>query len=340
MGQFTEAGPLARAGWTTDEIIDELESSAATRYAALSADPPTDAKETGPGFAQLLGWSWETLLTNRPLDIWMHEQDIRRATGRTGNLDSPAAAHVGAVFTKSLPFVLGKRVGAAPGTTVVLEVTGTPPRVLAATVGDDGRGAPLAEPPAQPTARVSLDFESWIVLAGGRRPAADVEVEIARRPRPRSSGRREPRLSPHDLERRRRPRPHRASRPGHRRHQRAGRGDRPGARPRRSGGRPGRPQPRQARGHGRPPGAGRARRPPRPADARPGRSGLGTTCRDRGVQPRRPRHPRQQRRGDGDTARADASTGSSCRWAPTTSATSRSPGCSSTHWSPPGTPGW
>ena len=178
MGQFTEAGPLARAGWTTDEIIEELEASAATRRAALEADPPTDAKGTPPGFPGLLGWSWETLLSNRPLDLWMHEQDIRRATGRPGNLDSPAAAHVGAVFARSLPFVLGKKVGAAPGTTVVLDIGGAQPRVLAAAVGDDGRGAPLAEAPDQPTARVSLDFEAWTVLAGGRRTAADVEAEL------------------------------------------------------------------------------------------------------------------------------------------------------------------
>jgi uncharacterized protein (TIGR03083 family) len=179
MGQFTEAGPLARAGWTTDEIIEELETSVAARRAAFEADPPTDAGGTPPGFPALLGWSWQTLLTNRPVDLWMHEQDVRRATGRPGNLGSPAAAHVAAVFARSLPFVLGKKVGAAPGTSVVLDVTGAQPQLLAATVGDDGRGAPLAGPPDEPTARVSLDFEAWIVLAGGRRPAADIEAELA-----------------------------------------------------------------------------------------------------------------------------------------------------------------
>ncbi|HET6561967.1 MAG TPA: maleylpyruvate isomerase family mycothiol-dependent enzyme [Marmoricola sp.] len=178
MGQFTEAGPLARAGWSTDEIVDELESSVATRYAALQADPPTDAKATATGFAGLLGWGWERLLSNRPVDVWMHEQDIRRATGRPGNLGSPAAAHVGSVLGKSLPFVLGKKVGAAPGTTVVIEVSGAHPRVLAATVGDDRRGVPLDDAPEEPTARVRLDFESWVVLAGGRRTAADVEAEL------------------------------------------------------------------------------------------------------------------------------------------------------------------
>jgi uncharacterized protein (TIGR03083 family) len=178
MGQFTEAGPLARAGWTPEQVIDELESSVRARYERLRSDPPTDPKATATGFAALLGWSWETLLTNRPLDVWMHEQDIRRATGRPGNLDSPAATHVGSVFARSLPFVLGKKVGAAPGTTVVVEVTGAHRRVLAATVGDDGRGAPLEQAPDEPTARVALDFESWILLAGGRRTADDVELTV------------------------------------------------------------------------------------------------------------------------------------------------------------------
>jgi uncharacterized protein (TIGR03083 family) len=178
MGRFTEAGPLARASWPPEAVIDELETSAATRFERLTADPPTDAKATADGFAALLGWSWETLLSNRPVDVWMHEQDIRRATGRPGNLDCPAAAHVGSVFDRSLPYVLGKKVGAAPGTTVVVEVSGARPRVLAATVGEDGRGRPLPEPPEEPTARLSLDFETWIVLAGGRRPAAEVDVTV------------------------------------------------------------------------------------------------------------------------------------------------------------------
>jgi uncharacterized protein (TIGR03083 family) len=178
MGQFTEAGPLARAGWTTDQIVDELEASVAARYAALRDDPPTDAQAPAPGFAALLGWSWRTLLTNRPVDLWMHEQDIRRATGRPGGLDSPAAAHVGSVFARSLPYVIGKKVGAAPGTTVVVEVTGSRPLLLAAAVSDDGRGVPLPAAPDDPTTRVSLDFESWIVLAGGRRTVADVAVTV------------------------------------------------------------------------------------------------------------------------------------------------------------------
>lgn len=182
MGQYTERGPRARAGWTPTQIIDELEESVAIRRRALEADPPADGAAAGPGFAGAIGWSWETLLSNRPLDLWMHEQDIRRATGRPGNLDSPGARHTGTVFSVSLPFVLGKKLRAAPGTTAVLTVTGGPyadqPSVLAATVGDDGRGKPVSEPPTAPDVHVTLGFEDWIVLAGGRRSRSEVTATL------------------------------------------------------------------------------------------------------------------------------------------------------------------
>ena len=178
LGQFTEAGVIVRSSWSTDEVIDELESSVEKRYAELTSDQPTDPAAPATGFAELMGWSWQTLLTNRPLDLWMHEQDIRRALDRPGGLDSPGAVHTARVYARSLPFVLGKKVGAAPGTTVVLEVTGPQPQVLAAEVGADGRGAPAHQLSEEPTARLVLDFESWILLAGGRRGPSDVPVVV------------------------------------------------------------------------------------------------------------------------------------------------------------------
>lgn len=180
MGQYTETGPVARRDWPVPKILEELRTAVATRDAALSDSPPT-LGDLGPSFAALAGWTWETLLTNRPLDFWMHEQDVRRAVSRPGGLDSDAAVHVATVYARSLPMVAGKRAQGAPGESVVLEITQRPreeiPAHVAVAVGDDGRARPV-EPPAEPTALLRLRFEDWMVRAGGRRPAEDLAVEI------------------------------------------------------------------------------------------------------------------------------------------------------------------
>jgi uncharacterized protein (TIGR03083 family) len=178
MGIFTESGPLARADWTTDAIIDELESSAAKRDDALRAMMPLDPTAPGDGFAAGVGWDWETLLSNRVFDLWMHQQDIRRAVDRPGGLAGPGGAHALAVFSRGIPYVVGKRVSPPPGTTVVLDITGQHSATLAVAVGDDGRAARLDEAPADPTVRIGMDFETFIVLSGGRRTPEQVTTTV------------------------------------------------------------------------------------------------------------------------------------------------------------------
>ena len=176
MGQFTEQGVVARRGRTPDELINELRSSATTRHTALLAEPPTDPSATAPGVFGLIGWDTLRLLRNRPLDLWMHEQDVRRALGRPGNLDGPAAVHTADYLAESLGFVVGKRVGAPAGTTVVLEVAGHAPYAVA--VGDDGRARP-AEVTGEPTTCLAMDREAFILLAGGRREPAPGSVAVS-----------------------------------------------------------------------------------------------------------------------------------------------------------------
>lgn len=175
MGLYTEQGVVARRDASPDELINEIRSAATARHTALLADPPTDGSAKP---AQIFGgvpWDWNTLLRNRPLDVWMHEQDIRRAVGRPGGLDTPAAKHTAEYLAESLGFVLGKRVGAPAGTTAVLQVAGSEP--FAFTVNDAGRGQRLDEVPAEPTVLLRMDRESFICLAGGR-CAAPGSVEV------------------------------------------------------------------------------------------------------------------------------------------------------------------
>ncbi len=163
-GWYTEQGVVARRDRTLAELADEIDAAVAARHAALQSDPPVDGNALPPKTPGDVAWDNATLLSNRPLDIWMHEQDIRRAIEQPGGYDSPAAAHAVGVFARALPMVLGKRVGAPSGTSVVLDVDGLP---IGAKVGEDGRAS--SEVSGDFDARVGLSTEDFIVLSGGRR---------------------------------------------------------------------------------------------------------------------------------------------------------------------------
>ena len=106
----------------------------------------------------------------------MHEQDVRRASGRPGGLDSRAAQHTTDYLLESLGMVLAKRAAAPPGSTLVAEVEGSAPAAFG--VDDDGVGRRLSEPPADPTVLLALGREAFVKLAGGRRSAGDVSVRV------------------------------------------------------------------------------------------------------------------------------------------------------------------
>jgi uncharacterized protein (TIGR03083 family) len=179
MGSYTEGGRIARRHRSPAAIIDELERAAAARLAELRASPPTDGRGDPPITPGGIGWDWQTLLRNRPLDVWMHEQDIRRAVDRPGGMDSPAAAHTVAVFASSFGFTVGKRVAPPAGTTVLLDVVGAQPTLMAVQVNDVGRAVPLASPPERPDAALRMDTEAFVLLAGGRRPRNEVAVTVS-----------------------------------------------------------------------------------------------------------------------------------------------------------------
>ena len=166
MGLYTEVGVVNRRDATPDAIINEIRSAATARHTALLADPPTDGSAKPEPIFGGVPWDWRTLLRNRPLDVWMHEQDIRRAVDRPGGMDSPAARHTAEYLAESLGYVLAKRIGSPAGTTAVLEMEGSAPFAYA--VNDAGRGERLSDVPGEPTVRLRMDREAFIRLAGGR----------------------------------------------------------------------------------------------------------------------------------------------------------------------------
>ncbi len=176
MGLYTEIGVVNRRDRSGAEIVAELREVTDRRYEQLRADPPTDADARPEVVFGGVPWSWETLLRNRPLDVWMHEQDARRALGRPGGLDTPAAQHTVDYLLDGFGYVLGKKVGAPAGTTAVIRVEGSEPASFI--VNDAGRGERLPEPPADPTVELATDRASYVVLAGGRCGVAPDAVAI------------------------------------------------------------------------------------------------------------------------------------------------------------------
>lgn len=176
MGLYTEIGVINRRQSTPGELIDEIRTVTIRRHEALAADPPVDPTASPVHVFGGVPWNWGTLLRNRPLDIWMHEQDIRRATNRPGNLDSPAADHTTDYLIESFGYVLAKKAGMPSGIRAVLEVASS--EVVAYTVTDAHRGERLTSVPTDPDVHLRMDRETFLLLAGGRRAIGPETVKI------------------------------------------------------------------------------------------------------------------------------------------------------------------
>ncbi|MDP2774059.1 MAG: maleylpyruvate isomerase family mycothiol-dependent enzyme [Nocardioides sp.] len=176
MGLYTEIGVVNRRDAEPDAIVNEIREAATARHTMLLSDPPTDGSAKPEVIFGGVPWTWEVLLRNRPLDVWMHEQDVRRAVGLPGGLDTAPAKHTADYLAEAMGFVLAKKVGADPGTTLVLEMAGSDP--FAFTINDAGRGERLDEVPAEPTTLLRMDRPTFVILAGGRCPAEPGAVTI------------------------------------------------------------------------------------------------------------------------------------------------------------------
>jgi uncharacterized protein (TIGR03083 family) len=171
---YTQAGVDARADRSPQELIDELREAVEARVERLQDLPdPTSKPDTTPGGVD---WTWELLLRNRTIDLWCHEQDIRRAVDRPGSLGTAGAQVTANSFAAGMPFVLGKRVAPPVGTSVVWHITGGVPLEIGAIIGDDGRAA--AEVADEPTAALTMTSEAFTVLGAGRRTPDRVDVDV------------------------------------------------------------------------------------------------------------------------------------------------------------------
>lgn len=164
---WTEPGVAARRDRAPDALRAELAAAVLHRTSELERAQPLDPTGRPENTPAGLDWDWATLLRNRAIDVWVHEQDVRRATDRPGGMSGDAAELVLGSFADALPYVLGKKVGADPGTVVRWRVRG--PVELERTVRVDDLGRAAVVDDADPTVTLDLDSETFLVLVAGRR---------------------------------------------------------------------------------------------------------------------------------------------------------------------------
>jgi len=164
--RYTEVPVDTRRHHTAPEMTSELEYTIIRRSRQLrneSRGPEHTLR--GPVGQEM---TLEELLWTRTFDVWVHEQDLRRALNRPGNLDSAAAAYARDYLLRSLPKVVAKDAGAKPGSAVVFDVHGPLEFMRTVRVDQEGNGTIDGSVSLGPAVTFTTDWETFVRLTCGR----------------------------------------------------------------------------------------------------------------------------------------------------------------------------
>ena len=186
--RMIEEGVELRRARPGKEIAQELHRVVSGRLGRLR-DPDLDPKSLveSPMGPMELG----ALLRRRVCDVWVHEQDVREALDRPGNLDSAAAAVFTDAVIQALPSIVVERAGVAPGKVVMLELTGPIVARTGVRVEKAEDGTPRAQvmfsrgtdetgpiPVIGKTTSIQMSTEAFTRRAAGRRSVEDLHYSV------------------------------------------------------------------------------------------------------------------------------------------------------------------
>ncbi|MFF7330408.1 maleylpyruvate isomerase family mycothiol-dependent enzyme [Streptomyces sp. NPDC008150] len=164
--RYMEMQVDVRRHHTAPEMTSELEYTIIRRNRQLrNENRQPDAKMRGTLGAEV---TLEDAMRRHAFNVWVHEQDLRAALGRPGDLDSPGAHVARDVLLEAMPAIVADKAQAPRSSAVVLDVHGPLEFLRTIRVDIQGRGTLETAPALGPAATLSLDWETYVRLSCGR----------------------------------------------------------------------------------------------------------------------------------------------------------------------------
>ncbi|MFF4899287.1 maleylpyruvate isomerase family mycothiol-dependent enzyme [Streptomyces sp. NPDC001068] len=164
--RYMEMQVDVRRHHTAPEMTSELEYTVIRRNRQLrneSREPGHLVR--GPMSKEI---TLEAAMRTHAFNVWAHEQDLRAALGRPGNLDSPGALIARDVLLDELPRVVANESDAPRSSSVIFDVHGPVEFLRTIRIDIQGRGTLETTPALGPAAIFTLDWETYVRLACGR----------------------------------------------------------------------------------------------------------------------------------------------------------------------------
>jgi len=164
LGAMNEAWVESFRSVAPQQVLARYRDVVARRSEALRA--MTDEEFAAPSWTPVGEADYARFMQIRTFDCWFHEQDVREAVGRPGNLDTAPAVESLDEVVRMLGYVVGKRAGAPQGSAVTFSLQGPIRREVHVAV--DGRAQVVPALERDPDTTIRLGSDTFMRLAGGR----------------------------------------------------------------------------------------------------------------------------------------------------------------------------
>ncbi len=162
---FNEAWVASMASEPRESVLARFDEVTSARREALAAMDEADF--AADSWTPIGPADYRRFMQIRVFDCWVHEQDVRYAVGRSGHDAGQVAEQSVDEIVRALGYIVGKKAGAEPGSSVRISLTGPVERDIEVSVVD-GRARVIDTVGGTPTATLALSSNAFTRMACGR----------------------------------------------------------------------------------------------------------------------------------------------------------------------------